>query len=53
MSVVSMDIQDSEEVKNMSFKDALTMKNVVPYAISLGFIKLAFYGVYYWLPTYL
>ena len=37
----------------MSFKEAFLMKNVIPYAISHGFIKLAFYGIYYWLPTYL
>ena len=52
-SIISQDIEDNEEVKSMSFKDALMLRNVIPYAVSLGFCKLAFYGVYYWLPTYL
>lgn len=31
----------------------MCVKGVLQFAISFFFIKFAFYGVYYWVPTYL
>ena len=48
-----MDIEDSEEIKNVSFGKALCIPGVLTFAVSFFFIKFAYYGVYYWVPTYL
>ena len=37
----------------MDFKKALCIPGVLTYSISFFFIKFAYYGVYYWVPTYL
>lgn len=37
----------------MPFCDALKIRGVLQFAMSFFFIKFAFYGVYYWVPTYL
>lgn len=37
----------------MPFCDAIKIKGVLQFAMSFFFIKFAFYGVYYWVPTYL
>ena len=37
----------------MSFGKALCIPGVLTFAVSFFFIKFAYYGVYYWVPTYL
>ncbi len=37
----------------MPFKQALLVPGVLQFGLSFFFIKFAFYGVYYWVPTYL
>ena len=45
--------EDNADVPNIKFSKALRIPGVLQYAISFFFIKFAFYGVYYWIPTYL
>ncbi len=53
-SVLSSEgIEDSEEIKNVSFGKALFMPGVLTFSLSFFFIKFAYYGIYYWVPTYL
>ena len=47
------DIEDSEDIKNIAFKDALLVPGVLQFSFSFFFIKFAYYGVYYWVPDYL
>lgn len=47
------DIEDSEEIGAVSFIKALCIPGVLTYALSFFFSKFAFYGIYYWVPTYL
>lgn len=46
-------IEDGEEIPSMPFCDALKINGVLQFAVSFFFIKFAFYGIYYWVPTYL
>ena len=46
-------VEDNEEIKNVSFGKALCIPGVLTYSISFFFIKFAYYGIYYWVPTYL
>lgn len=47
------DLEDGEDIPSMPFNQALCVPGVFPFALSFFFIKFAFYGVYYWVPTYL
>jgi sugar phosphate permease len=49
----SDDLEDSEEIKNVKFTKALLMPGVLTFSLSFFFIKFAYYGIYYWVPTYL
>ena len=37
----------------MAFWKAVMIPGVLQFAFSFFFIKFAYYGVYYWVPTYL
>lgn len=45
--------EDGEEVPSMPFCEAIRIWGVLQFAVSFFFIKFAFYGVYYWVPSYL
>lgn len=45
--------EDGEDIPSMPFCDAIKISGVLQFAMSFFFIKFAFYGVYYWVPTYL
>jgi len=45
--------EDNEDIPSISFKDAFFVKGVLQFGFSFFFIKFAYYGVYYWVPTYL
>ena len=45
--------EDGEDIPSMPFCDALRINGVLQFAMSYFFIKFAFYGLYYWVPTYL
>jgi len=47
------DVMDNEEIGNVSFLKALCIPGVMTYSFSFFFAKFAYYGVYYWVPTYL
>ena len=47
------DIEDNAEIKNVSFWKALCIPGVLTFSLSFFFIKFAYYGLYYWVPTYL
>ena len=47
------DIEDNVEIKNVSFGRALCIPGVIGFSLSFFFIKFAYYGLYYWVPTYL
>ena len=53
ISEESNQVEDNEEIKNVSFGKALCIPGVLTYSISFFFIKFAYYGIYYWVPTYL
>lgn len=46
-------VEDNEDIKNISFGKALFIPGVLTYSLSFFFIKFAYYGIYYWVPTYL
>ena len=46
-------MEDNESIKNISFGRALCIPGVLTYSLSFFFIKFAYYGIYYWVPTYL
>lgn len=48
-----LEVEDNENIPNIKFSEALCIFGVFQFAVSFFFIKYAFYGVYYWLPTYL
>lgn len=47
------DLEDNEEIPNIQFGKALRIPGVLTFSLSFFFIKFAYYGVYYWVPTYL
>ena len=47
------EVMDNEEIGNVSFGSALCIRGVLAYSFSFFFAKFAYYGVYYWVPTYL
>ena len=46
-------IEDNELIKNISFFKALCIPGVLTFSLSFFFIKFSYYGIYYWVPTYL
>ena len=46
-------MEDNAEIKNISFGKALCIPGVLTFSMSFFFIKFAYYGLYYWVPTYL
>ena len=47
------DPEDSESIPAMPFMKALLVEGVLAFSFSFFFIKFCYYGVYYWVPTYL
>ena len=47
------EVEDNEDIKNVSFGKALLIPGVLTFSLSFFFIKFAYYGIYYWVPTYL
>ena len=45
--------EDNEDIPEITFWKAFSIFGLLQFAISFFFIKFAFYGVYYWLPSYL
>lgn len=46
-------MEDSEQIKNVGFGRALCIPGVLTFSLSFFFIKFTYYGIYYWVPTYL
>jgi sugar phosphate permease len=47
------DPEDSESIPAMPFMKALMVEGVLAFSFAFFFIKFCYYGVYYWVPTYL
>ena len=45
--------EDNENIPEIKFSEAFQIFGLLQFAFSFFFIKFAFYGVYYWIPTYL
>jgi sugar phosphate permease len=45
--------EDDANIPSMPFWQAVMIPGVLQFAFSFYFIKFAFYGNYYWIPTYL
>ena len=45
--------EDNDQIPEIKFLDAFKINGLLQFASSFFFIKFAFYGVYYWIPTYL
>ena len=50
---VEAEVEDDKEIPTMPFWKAVMIPGVLQFAFSFFFIKFAYYGVYYWVPTYL
>lgn len=46
-------VEDNEDIKQMPFWSAVMIRGVLQFSFSYFFIKFAYYGVYYWVPSYL
>ena len=45
--------EDHQDIPEIKFWQAFSIYGIIQFAVSFFFIKFAFYGVYYWLPSYL
>jgi sugar phosphate permease len=45
--------EDNQDIPEIKFCEAFGIFGLLQFAISFFFIKFAFYGVYYWIPSYL
>lgn len=45
--------EDNQDIPEIKFCEAFSIFGLLQFAISFFFIKFAFYGVYYWIPSYL